>query len=71
MAERWLTIKQAAEYFGGSPMRVYRRIWAGQLEASDVSIAATKQPRYAIRESSIAKYFETRQIAIPAARRVS
>lgn len=71
MTDRWLTIKQAAEYFGGSPMRVYRRIWSGDLEASDVSINATKQPRYAVRESSITKYFESRRLAVPAARRVA
>lgn len=68
MADRWLTIKQAAEVFGGSPMCVYRRIWSGELEASDVSLKATKQPRYRVRESAITKYFESRRLTVPARR---
>ena len=68
MADRWLTVAEAAERFGGGVMRVYRRIWAGDLEASNAAIAGAK-PSYRIRESSIDRYFESRRIRIPEVRR--
>lgn len=64
MADRWLSVSEAAPLFGGGVMRVYRRIWSGELEATNVAIEGDK-PQYRVRESAIAKYFESRIIRAP------
>lgn len=65
MTDRWLSVAEVAPMFGGGVMRVYRRIWAGDLEASNEAIEGQKNPRYKIRESSVQRYFESRAIAVP------
>jgi hypothetical protein len=67
MAERWLSITEAAARFGGSKMRVYRRIWSGDLRAANEALKGEK-PRYKIAESWIDEYFTKREIEIPTRR---
>lgn len=64
MANRWLSVSEAAEIFGGGVMRVYRRIWRGDLEASNEALDGEK-PRYRISEAAIQRYFESRRMAVP------
>ncbi|WP_203911262.1 hypothetical protein [Rhizocola hellebori] len=63
-ADRWLSVVDAAEYFGGGVMRVYRRIWAGQLVVSNVAMEGSK-PNYRVSLKSIDKYFSDRQLTAP------
>jgi len=75
MAETWLTVKQAAPAFGGGIMRVYRRIWSGELPAVDISPRNPKpnakrkpKPDYRIAESALDEYFRSRTIVHPEVR---
>lgn len=65
MAERWLTVQQAAdEYFLGKVMRVYRRVYSGEIPASNEAIHG-RRPRYRIAESAIQRYFRDRTLRVP------
>lgn len=72
--EKWLTVQQAAPAFGGGIMRVYRRIWSGELPAVDLSPREPKpkdkrhKPDYRIAESAIEQYFTSRLITMPSRR---
>lgn len=64
----WLTIKEAADrHFQGKVMRLYRRIWSGDIPASNVAINGDK-PAYRVAESAIQAYFSGRQMAAPSLR---
>ena len=72
MGDRWLSVKEAAKHFGsetgggksGGVMRVYRRIWAGELVVANVAIEGNK-PHYKVSLRSIEKYFTDRQMTAP------
>lgn len=65
----WLTIKEAADrHFQGKVMRLYRRIWSGDIAASNVAINGDK-PTYRVSESAIQRYFASRELAVPSVRR--
>jgi hypothetical protein len=67
----WLTVKEAAErHFQGKVMRLYRRIWSGDITASNVAIEGDK-PTYRVSESAIQAYFSGRQMAVPSVRRIA
>lgn len=69
----WMTIKQAADrHFGGMVMQVYRRIWSGDISASNVAIKGRKKPSLRVSESAIQAYFSSRQMApMPQVRRLA
>lgn len=73
MSDRWMTIKQAADlHFQGKVMRLYRRIWSGDIPASNVAIKGTKKPSLRVSESAIEAYFARRQMApMPEIRRLA
>lgn len=67
---KWLTVKEVAERFGSGThiMTVYRRIWAGELAASDVRPKGSRKPEYRVAESALQQYFADRAIKMPARR---
>lgn len=65
--DRWLSVVDAAtEHFGGPNcvMRVYRRIYAGELVVSNVGRPGNK-PNYKVSERSIFAYFADRRMSAP------
>lgn len=66
--DRRLTVKEAAAHFGGGVMRVYRRIYAGDLKAIDIRLPGSDKPLYRIAESEIDRYFAARNMKPPPSR---
>lgn len=64
--EDWLTIKEAADrYFHGKVMRLYRRIWAGEIVASNIAITGTVRPKLRVSDSAMQAYFSGHQMVAP------
>lgn len=68
MADKLLDVKDVADHLGKGVMAVYRRIWAGQIEAVDTRLPGASKPRYQIRESAFAAYLERNTIQHPTRR---
>lgn len=64
-----LTVKQAADALGFKDgLAVYRRIWSGELDASDIRRTGAKRAAYRITEASIEAYLERTKISHPKVR---
>lgn len=63
--DQMLTVAQAAPFFGGGIMRVYRRIHSGELKAVNIAPAGARKPMFMVAESAIRDYFAKRQMSIP------
>ena len=64
--DRMLTVQQAAEQMNRGVMAVYRRIWAGDIDAVDIGLPGAEKPTYRIPERALEAYFAKRVITRPA-----
>lgn len=65
MPEHRLTVKQVAEQLGTGVLTVYRRIWAGEIEAIDMRMSTGERPTYRVNQSALDAYLQQRQIIKP------
>lgn len=67
-ADRLLDVTDVAARINRGVMAVYRRIWAGQIEAVDMRLPGASKARYQIRESALTAYLDRNTIRQPARR---
>lgn len=65
MADELLTVNQAAEILGRKRMAIFRRIWAGQIEAINVALPTASRPIYRIRRAALDAYLQRNTIRQP------
>jgi hypothetical protein len=65
MAQDWIKISQAARQLDVSHMWIRRRIWNGDIAATDERLPGSKRPQYRVSQNSINEYFASRKIVIP------
>lgn len=63
--EEWMTIGQVAKKLDVNHMWVRRRIWNGEIAATDERLPGSKRPQYRVSAKAVDDYFNRRRISIP------